>query len=747
MISSYRVVFKQIATQLFFGAVVIGLIACGGGGKGKTTPTPAPDTRPNAFSFSAQSDVALGAVVESEAVTISGMNAAASVSVTGGEYAIGSGAYGSSNGSISNGQAVKVRATAAAEFATGQTVSLTIGGVTGEFTVTTAAQDITPNAMDLGTVTDVTPGATASSVSVGIEGITGAVPISISNGTYTLGSGSPTSDAGTIENGQTVTVTGTAAATFATEIVVALTIGDTTENFSVTTVAEDTNPDAFELGATATVSAPGATAESQLITVAGINSTASISITNGEYRIDGVQDYSSAASTVTNGQQIQVRATAGTIHNDTTTATLTIGNQSDTFAVIAEDQTPPTAEVIFPTANTMSNGTFVTLRGNASDDFGPVTEINVTVTTDDGTVEVDTQTLTATGDEDFQDTWSVQVELASEKLNTLQVTATDSAGEESTPVTLTVLQKADALTTFFPEGSDDVQIGNANYRGVEWDREGNQLFMSRSGPTQVLTIDLGTGVRSVFVDEDPAFNSFSKLKLLPEQNALLFADQNNGIIFNANLETGAFTVLTDDSSPNSNIDIVGPYSMELGNDGALYVADIVARFYSVDMETGARTLISDNTRPDGGANPFTNPMGLVLDEANNRALLTDYTTQQLLWVDLTTGERTVWVDSDQLEAPFDIKLDADDNRIILTDEKLERLSAIDISTGVMTTLSSAGMPVSGANSLQIPWGMAIDEETNIAFVASQSKVNEYYTAILLVDLTSGERIIVSNSLL
>ncbi len=750
MILSYRVVCKRIAAKCLLGVAVIGLAACGGGGGGgtNTTPTtePVPDTQPNAFSFSTQGDVALGAVVESEAVTISGMNAAASVVVSGGEYAIGNGAYSSAAGSISNGQAVKVRATAAAEFATGQTVSLTIGGVTGEFTVTTAAQDITPNAIDLGTVTDVTPGATASSVSVGIEGITGAVPISISNGTYTLGSGSPTSEAGTIENGQTVTVTGTAAATFATEIVVALTIGDTTENFSVTTVAEDTNPDAFELGATATVSAPGATAESQLITVAGINSTASISITNGEYRIDGVQDYSSAASTVTNGQQIQVRATAGTIHNDTTTATLTIGNQSDTFAVIAEDQTPPTAEVIFPTANTMSNGTFVTLRGNASDDFGPVTEINVTVTTDDGTVEVDTQTLTATGDEDFQDTWSVQVGLASEKLNTLQVTATDFAGEASTPVTLTVLQRADALTTDFPEGND-VSIGRYEYAGIEWDRENDRLFLACAAPVQILAIDIETGTRSIFIDKDPAFQSFSMLKLLPEQNTLLFAEQNYAIIFNANLETGAFAVLTDDSSPDSNVDIGGPYSMELGSDGALYVADAAARFYSVNMDSGARSLISDASRPSGGANPFTNPMGLVLDEANDRALLTDYTTQQLLWVDLTTGARTVWVDSDQLNAPFDIKMDTNDNRIILTDEELEAVIAVDLSTGVLTTLSGTSKPASDVNSLQIPWGIVIDEQEDIAFVGSQSKVvSSGYASILLVDLTTGERIVVTNSI-
>jgi len=237
------------------------------------------------------------------------------------------------------------------------------------------------------------------------------------------------------------------------------------------------------------------------------------------------------------------------------------------------------------------------------------------------------------------------------------------------------------------------------------------------------------------------------LKLLPEQNTLLFAEQNYAIIFNADLETGAFAVLTDDSSPDSNVDIGGPYAMELGSDGALYVADAAARFYSVNMDSGARSLISDASRPSGGANPFTNPMGLVLDEANDRALLTDYTTQQLLWVDLTTGARTVWVDSDQLNAPFDIKMDTNDNRIILTDEELEAVMAVDLSTGVLTTLSGTSKPASDVNSLQIPWGIVIDEQEDIAFVGSQSKVvSSGYASILLVDLTTGERIVVTNSI-
>jgi len=215
--------------------------------------------------------------------------------------------------------------------------------------------------------------------------------------------------------------------------------------------------------------------------------------------------------------------------------------------------------------------------------------------------------------------------------------------------------------------------------------------------------------------------------------------------FNIDLETSNFTILTDNSSLDSNVNLSSPYAMELGTNGLLYVADAGARFYSVNMDSGARSLVSGAARPDDGENPFTNPVGLVLDEANNRALLADHTAKQLIWVDLTTGVRTVWVDGDLLDLPFDMKHDTDDNRIILTDGGVEAILEVSLSTGELTTLSGASMPSSGVNSLEIPWGIVIDEVDDIAFVGSERKANEYYTTIFLVDLTTGERIVVSSS--
>lgn len=51
------------------------------------------DTTPDNFAFTDQTNVALSTVIESSAITVSGINAAAAISVTGGEYSINGGAY------------------------------------------------------------------------------------------------------------------------------------------------------------------------------------------------------------------------------------------------------------------------------------------------------------------------------------------------------------------------------------------------------------------------------------------------------------------------------------------------------------------------------------------------------------------------------------------------------------------------------------------------------------------------------
>lgn len=101
--------------------------------------TPALDTAPDTFSFTPQTGVALASSVQSNAITISGINAPAVIDIADGEYQIGSAAWSSAAASITQGEQVRVRHTSSSSHAATVTTTLAIGGVQGRFTSTTLA--------------------------------------------------------------------------------------------------------------------------------------------------------------------------------------------------------------------------------------------------------------------------------------------------------------------------------------------------------------------------------------------------------------------------------------------------------------------------------------------------------------------------------------------------------------------------------------------------------------------------------
>lgn len=101
---------------------------------------PAGDTTPNAFTFTDVTDADPETVYESNAIIVAGINAAAALTITGGQYQIDGGAWASTPTTVTNGASVKVRGTSSADPETAVNVVLTIGGVSDTFTITTAAE-------------------------------------------------------------------------------------------------------------------------------------------------------------------------------------------------------------------------------------------------------------------------------------------------------------------------------------------------------------------------------------------------------------------------------------------------------------------------------------------------------------------------------------------------------------------------------------------------------------------------------
>ena len=100
-----------------------------------------PDTTPDQFHFNDVTNVEPGSSVVSLPVPIQGINIPATVTVVGGEYSVGcTSTFLSDPGTVSKGDVVCVRLTAASGFSAVKTAILTVGGVSDQFSTLTKAK-------------------------------------------------------------------------------------------------------------------------------------------------------------------------------------------------------------------------------------------------------------------------------------------------------------------------------------------------------------------------------------------------------------------------------------------------------------------------------------------------------------------------------------------------------------------------------------------------------------------------------
>lgn len=296
------------------------------------------DLTPDPFAFPAQTGVVPGSVATSDPVTVSGIDNPTTISVTGGTYAINAGAYTAAAGTVLPGDTVTVRLTAPATFATTATATMTIGGVSANFSVTTAAADTTPDPFAFAAQTGAVPGSIATSKAIVVTGTNSPSPIAVAGGRYSINGAAFTTAAATVSPDDAVTVQLTAAPTFATATTATLTIGGISADFLVTTAAADTVPDPFAFTPQSGV-APATLVTSNAITVSGIDSASPIAIAGGAYSINGAA-YTGATGTVQNGDTVSVQLMSAASFSTPAQATLTIGGVSGTFDVVTRGAPP-----------------------------------------------------------------------------------------------------------------------------------------------------------------------------------------------------------------------------------------------------------------------------------------------------------------------------------------------------------------------------------------------------------------------
>ena len=95
------------------------------------------DTNPDIFWFVPQMGVPLNTLVISNATIVTGITAPAGINIAGGEYRINDGSYTTEPGTVTNGDTITLRQISANDSYNRTTATLTIGGVSANFDVTT----------------------------------------------------------------------------------------------------------------------------------------------------------------------------------------------------------------------------------------------------------------------------------------------------------------------------------------------------------------------------------------------------------------------------------------------------------------------------------------------------------------------------------------------------------------------------------------------------------------------------------
>src|SRR5690606_17032866 len=107
-----------------------------------TVDTTAPDVIPNPFDFTPNLfNQPLSTYVNSNVITVSGINVGSPISITAGasytQYRINGGAWTNANGTVFNGDTVQLRMQTANTYDTNRSATLTIGGISDTWSVRT----------------------------------------------------------------------------------------------------------------------------------------------------------------------------------------------------------------------------------------------------------------------------------------------------------------------------------------------------------------------------------------------------------------------------------------------------------------------------------------------------------------------------------------------------------------------------------------------------------------------------------
>ena len=312
-----------------------------------TTPAPPPDSVPDSFSFIDVADATPGTEYVSNDITISWINADASVQISWWQYSINWEPYKSWSGSVSNWDSLVVKNNSAPNPWNTTNATVTIWWISDTYSITTVAADDVPDTYVLWYVSEAILNKTYNSNPITVSWINVGTTIDVTWGgwKYNINGWSWQSWAGTVYNGDIVIVHLQSLASGNTNVSTELDIGWVKATFDITTLLDpDDSPDVFTFNDV--VDANLNTLYSADITVSWINTGTWITISWAwQYSINW-WSYTSSDGTVYNWDTVSVRQTSSAAESDSVNSTVVIGNVSDIFTVTTTIDEPELASII-----------------------------------------------------------------------------------------------------------------------------------------------------------------------------------------------------------------------------------------------------------------------------------------------------------------------------------------------------------------------------------------------------------------
>ncbi|MBL4850880.1 MAG: cadherin domain-containing protein [Gammaproteobacteria bacterium] len=263
----------------------------------------------------------------------------------------------------------------------------------------------------------------------------------------------------------------------------------------------------------------------------------------------------------------------------------------------------------------------------------------------------------------------------------------------------------------------------------------------------IIAIDLATGDRTIVgsnppvlleaerytnVIVDDATGNIFLYSLLPGSNSLTINDQTNGV---------TSTVTIDQS--NIEIDTT-VFIVDFVNNTAYFFTAERDGIAALNLASGSLAIVSDNNSVGSGVS-FQKATALALDSARNRILYTDADQDDpsVRAIDLATGDRSIFFASTgSIPSPIAIIVDTAQDRALVLDDVRQTLIVIGLESADGTVLDSADATVINAianTGLVLDAAtLTVDSNSNIAYL-----IDATTRALTSVNIATGDNRVVS----